>query len=305
MPRLRKPHALRPGATLGVAAPAGPVDPQKLEAGIALWREAGFRVVHRPDLLSRHGYLAGDDERRTAELCWLVAEPEVRAIVCARGGYGCPRILDGLDAAAFRAARKPLVGYSDITALLLWQRSRAGLMGFHGPMLEHGGDADPDAFAALVEALCGAIPAPLRGAPGGGGRGRGRLVGGNLVLTVASLGTPWEIDTRGAILLFEEVGERPYRLDRLLHQLRAAGKLDALAGIGVGDVSTCVDARFPDPAALDVIQEVAAPLGVPLVTDLAFGHVKANQPWPLGARATIDGDAGEIRILEAGVTRET
>jgi muramoyltetrapeptide carboxypeptidase len=125
------------------------------------------------------------------------------------------------------------------------------------------------------------------------------------VLVAASLGTPWEIETRGAILMLEEIGDRPYRIDRLLHQLRSAGKLAALAGIGVGDVSTCVDERAPDPSGLDAILEVALPLGVPVVTGLPFGHVRKNRVWPLGARATIDGDAGEIRILEAGVARAT
>jgi len=305
LPRLLKPRALRPGATLGIAAPAGPVDPEKLRSGCALWREAGFEVLHRDDVVSRSGYLAGDDDRRSAELAWLVAHPRVDAIVCARGGYGSPRILDRLDAAAFRAARKPLVGYSDITSLLLWQRRRAGLVGFHGPMLERGGDADPDAFAALLGLLGGATPDPLRGRARGGGRAEGRLVGGNLVLVAASLGTPWEIDTRGAILLIEEVQERPYRVDRLMHQLASAGKLGTLRGIGVGDVSTCRDERAPQPSGLDAILEVAAPLGVPVVSDLPFGHVQQNHPWPLGVRATIDGDAGEVRILEAGVTRGT
>jgi len=305
LPRLLKPRALRPGATLGIAAPAGPVDPDRLEAGCAMWRDAGFEVIHRDDVVSRRGYLAGDDDRRSAELAWLVGDPRIDAIVCARSGYGSPRILDRLDAVAFRSARKPLVGYSDITALLLWQRRRAGLVGFHGPMLERGADADPDAFAALVELLCGATPAPLRGRARGGGRAEGRLVGGNLVLVAASLGTPWEIDTRGAILLFEEVQERPYRIDRLMQQLASAGKLAALRGIGIGDVSTCSDERAPEPHALDVILEIASPLGVPVVSELPFGHVGRNRPWPLGARATIDGDVGEIRILEAGVTRGT
>jgi muramoyltetrapeptide carboxypeptidase len=305
LPRLLKPRALRPGATLGIAAPAGPVDPDRLEAGCALWRDAGFEVIHRDDVVSRDGYLAGNDDRRSAELAWLVEDPRIDAIVCARGGYGSPRILDRLDATAFRSARKPLVGYSDITALLLWQRRCAGLVGFHGPMLERGAHADRDAFAALVELLCGATPAPLRGRARGGGRAEGRLVGGNLVLVAASLGTPWEIDTRGAILLFEEVQERPYRIDRLLHQLASAGKLAALRGIGVGDVSTCRDERAPEPRVLDVILEIAAPLGVPVVSELPFGHVAQNRPWPLGARATIDGDAGEVRIVEAGVTRGT
>jgi muramoyltetrapeptide carboxypeptidase len=306
MPRLIKPRAVGPGATLGIAAPGGPVDPATLAAGRAVWEAAGFRVVHRDDLVARRGYLAGDDDRRASELTDLVANPAVDAIVCARGGYGSARILDRLDPQAFRAARKPLVGYSDVTALLLWQRRRAGLVGFHGPMLERGGDVDPDALRALIGALAGDRAAECRrwsGCGRIGGRRTGRLVGGNLVLVAASLGTPWEIDTRGAILLLEEVGEQPYRIDRMLQQLRAAGKLAPLAGIGVGGLIGCTDPRYPEPAALDVVTEIARPLGIPVLTDLPFGHRRDNCAWAVGVRATIDGDAGTLEILEAGVMR--
>ena len=303
LPRRIKPRAIASGATLGIAAPGGPVDPETLAAGCEVWRAAGFRVVHRDDIAARSGYLAGDDARRIDELSELVARRDVDAIVCARGGYGCDRILDALDPEAFRAARKPLVGYSDITALLLWQRRCAGLEGFHGPMLERGAGADRDALAALADQLRGEarLPLVMRGKGRAGGRADGRLVGGNLMLVTASVGTAWEVDTRGAILLLEEVNERPYRIDRMLQQLRGAGKLDGVVGIGVGDVSTCTDERYPKPDALSVIEQIAVPRGLPLVTHLPFGHTPRNFTWPTGARATIDGDLGEIRILESGV----
>jgi muramoyltetrapeptide carboxypeptidase len=303
MPRLQKPRALRPGATIGIAAPGGPLDPARLEEGVALWREAGFRVVHRDDICARRGYLAGDDARRVRELAGLIADRRVDAIVCARGGYGCDRILHRFRAAAFRAARKPLVGYSDITALLLWQRRHAGLTGFHGPMLERGKELDREVFADLVAQLSGETPPPLCGRGESGGRREGRLVGGSLTMLAASIGADWEIDTRGAILLLEEVGERPYRIDRMLQQLRNAGKLAALAGVGVGDVSTCHDPKYPSPDAEEVILEVLRPLRVPLVLGLPFGHTPRNRAWPFGARATIDGRRGEVRVLEAGVAR--
>jgi muramoyltetrapeptide carboxypeptidase len=237
----------------------------------------------------------------------LVKDPRVDAIVCARGGYGCSRILDALDADAVRAARKPLVGYSDVTALLLWQRRAAGLIGFHGPMLEHGAALAREALDSLVGELAGTATRPtvLRGVGRGGGSGEGSLIGGNLVLVTASLGTRWELNTRGAILLIEEVGEFPYRIDRMLQQLRGAGKLEQLVGVGVGDLSTCVDERFPEPSAEQVIEEIVGPFGVPLVTGLPIGHLRVNHTWPVGARATIDGTRGEIRILERGVQRPT
>ncbi len=302
MAKLCKPLALRPGATLGIAAPGGPVDREALLAGVALLEGRGFRTRMRDDLFARHGYLAGDDARRASELAEFISDPQVDAIVCARGGYGCDRILPRLDAAAFRAARKPLVGYSDVTALLLWQRRQAGLVGFHGPMLERGSDVEPAVLDALIGALTGERAPVLRGTPRAGGVATGRLVGGSLTLVAASIGTSWEIDTRGAILLLEDRGERPYRIDRMLQQLRGAGKLAPLVGVGLGDFSSCLDERFPDRSAEQLVAEEIAPLRIPLVTDLPFGHVKGNYPWPMGCRAKLDADRGELQMLERGVS---
>ena len=297
-----KPRAVRPGATLGVAAPGGAVDRELLLAGVALLEGCGFRTRLRDDLFARHRYLAGDDARRAGELTELVADPEVAAILVARGGYGCDRIIPQLDPAAFRAARKPLVGYSDVTALLLWQRRCAGLVGFHGPMLERGADVDPAVLQTLVGVLAGEPVPSLRGTPHGGGTATGRVVGGSLTLVAASIGTCWEIDTRGAILLLEDRFERPYRIDRMLQQLRGAGKLAPLAGVGLGDFSTCVDERYPGLSAEQLVAEEIAPLAIPMVSGLPFGHVKENYPWPMGCRARLDGDRGELRILEPGVS---
>lgn len=291
---LRLPRRVAPGATIGIAAPAGAVDPVRLAAGEASLRAAGFEVRRRDDLLDRSGYLAGADERRAAELMELVDDPGVAAIVCARGGYGSHRIMARLDAARVRAAAKPLIGYSDVTTLLLWQRRCAGLLGVHGPMLERDEGMDAAGLAALVALLAGEAPPPLVGSAGYGGRAEGPLVGGNLTTLVASLGTPWEIETDGAIVVFEEVGERPYRIDRMLQQLLAAGKLARIAGLGVGHLVGCEPARPDSPEALDVILEVALALGVPVVTGLPTGHASPNLPWPVGARAVIDG--GEARI---------
>jgi muramoyltetrapeptide carboxypeptidase len=300
--RLRLPRALRPGATFGIAAPGGPVDPERLAAGEELLQRAGFRTHRRGDLLARLGYLAGDDSRRAAELSELVADPGIDAILCARGGYGADRILRRLDPAAFRAAAKPLVGYSDATALLLWQERCAGLAGFHGPMLDRGKSLDAEALAWLLAQLTGeaALPLALPGRGLGGGAAEGRLVGGSLTLVAASIGTPWEIDTRGRILLLEEVSERPYRVDRMLQQLRSAGKLDGVAGLGFGDLSSCLDDRYGS-CVEDVVAELARELSVPCVAELPFGHVDRNCAWPVGARATIDGERGLVRILERGV----
>ncbi len=300
MPELLRPRAIAPGATLGLAAPGGPIAAELLEQGSRRWCDAGFRVMHRDDVSARYGYLAGEDARRIEELHQLLANPDVDAIVCGRGGYGCDRILDQLDPELFREARKPLIGYSDITALLLWQERHAGLSGFHGPML----DGDPESLSVAAQWLTGTAPLPCRlsGSGHGGGRAEGRLVGGNLMLVTASIGTSWEIDTRGAILLIEEVSELPYRIDRMLQQLRGAGKLDGLAGLGIGDVSTCCDDRYPELDVMTVIGQVASRFGLPLVSDLPFGHAHPNLAWPTGVRATIDADEGTVEIHEQGVT---
>ena len=284
-------------------APAGPLDPEAYEAGRVAIERLGFEVVARDDILARDGYLAGSDERRATELMQFVCDPGVDAILCARGGYGCQRILPALDAKAFRAAAKPLVGYSDITTLLLWQRKQAGLLGIHGPMIEKKGTLEGEAGSALVRALQGTGPPPrYAGTTRVAGWGEGRLVGGSLTVCVASLGTPWEIDTRDAILVLEDVTELPYRIDRMLQQLRAAGKFDRVAGIALGSFTDCEDERYPECPLDRLFDEVFGGLGVPVVADLPFGHGAQNRPWPFAGRAALDGARGELEILESAVT---
>ncbi len=303
MPSLRRPRAIRPGARVAIAAPAGPVDPQALAAGRLALERLGFETVARADIEDRDGYLAGSDARRAAELMEFVRDPEIDAIVCARGGYGCHRILEGLDADVFRKAAKPLVGYSDVTTLLLWQRKRAGLLGIHGPMLEKKDSLSGEAGSALVRALQGTGPPPrYSGESMASGWGEGRLVGGSLTVCVASLGTPWEIDTRDAILMLEDVTELPYRIDRMLQQLRAAGKFDRLAGIALGTFSDCEDERYPEWTVDRLFEEVFGGLGIPVVSGLPFGHGAENRPWPFAGRAALDGARGELEVLESAVT---
>jgi muramoyltetrapeptide carboxypeptidase len=168
-------------------------------------------------------------------------------------------------------------------------------------MLEHGAwsEAEADAVRAALEGRAGEVV--LTGAARGGGRAEGRLVGGSLKLVATSLGTPFEVDTDGAILLLEDVAEKPYAIDRMLRQLEAAGKLVRLAGVGVGYLTGCVDPKRAEPTAEAVIEEVLGPLGVPRVFGLPFGHDRPNLPWPVGVRGAIDGERGELRVLESGV----
>ena len=300
---LRRPRAIRPGGRIALVAPAGPLDPERLASNRLALERLGFETVTRDDILDRDGYLAGSDERRARELMEFVRDPDVDAIVCARGGYGCHRIIDRLDEKAFREAAKPLVGYSDITTLLLWQRRRAGLLGIHGPMLEKKDGLEGESGSALVRALQGTGPLPrYAGRSLVRGWAEGRLVGGSLTVCVASLGTPWEIDTRGAILMLEDVTELPYRVDRMLQQLRAARKLDQVAGIALGAFTDCDDVRYPEWTVERLFSDVFVSLGVPVVMDLPFGHGAINRPWPFGGRAALDGARGELELLESAVT---
>jgi muramoyltetrapeptide carboxypeptidase len=301
VPKLLKPRAVRKGDCIAVVAPGFAVTPERLEAGAERLRSAGFRVCWRPDVLAQDGYLAGDDSRRSGELMQWVRDDDVAAIVCARGGWGAARVLERLHAPRVRKARKPLVGFSDATTLLLWQLRRAGLAGFHGPMLER--EASDAELERLVRALAGEPLPPLVGAGRRRGRVEGRLVGGSLTLLAASLGTSWEVDTRGAILAFEEIGEKPYAIDRDLQHLAAAGKLQAAVGYAVGSLLGCEDPRRATPTADDVVMSVLSRWKKPLVTGLPFGHEQPNLIWPVGARARLDGKRGELVMLEAGVVR--
>ena len=301
---LRKPEPLVPGAGVGVCAPSGPVrDPEALERGIGWLADQGFEVRRAPHLYARDGYFAGRDDQRLQDLLELLRDPRVAAIVFARGGYGLSRLLARIDPAELRRARKLIVGYSDATSLLLYALQRAGIPSIHGPMLERADTTD--AARTRLLALAGGSGADreaLRGNPLRSGRAQGRLVGGNLTMLVGSLGTPWEVDTRGAILFFEEVDEQPYALDRSLVQLREAGKLGQAVGVAVGGLVQCESERYPGTSAGDAVREVlTAAVDGPVVEDLPFGHVADNRALGFGVRAELDGARGSLSLLESVV----
>jgi len=298
-PVLRPPPLPR-GATIGVCSPAGPVDPARLAHGVAWLEREGFRVRCTPHVEARRGFLAGSDEERQADLLELVRDPDVAAVLCSRGGYGVTRLLRRLDPEELRRSRKLFIGHSDATALCALLRERAGLAALHGPMLNRD-DLTPAAAARMLAILRGEPLAlePLRGKSLRGGRASGPLVGGNLVMLAATLGTPWEIDTRGTVLFLEEVGEQPYMLDRLLGQLRDTGKLADAAGVAVGQLVDCESQRYPDVSALDVVRGVLeAEVRGPVVLDLPFGHVADNHAIAVGTRAELDGERGALQHLE-------
>jgi muramoyltetrapeptide carboxypeptidase len=266
--------------------------------------EARYRVVHGAGLFARAGYLAGDDRRRAAELNRYLRDPAIRGLVCARGGYGLMRILPDLDAAALRARPKVIVGFSDVTALLAWARVRGGVRSVHGPVVTQLASlraADHERLFALLEGA--ALPRPYvqRLRPVRGGRARGRLVGGNLEVLSRLVGTPYWPSLRGTILFLEEVGERPYRLDRTLTQLTLARTLAGVAGVVVGDLVGCQEPGRTGPGAQAVVAERLGRLGVPVCLGLPVGHGRRNLALPVGARAVLDADAGTLEVLEGAV----
>lgn len=301
---------LRPGDAVRVIAPSSPFDPDLLERGLQVLRDRlGLVPRLRRDISARARYLAGDDARRIEEWREAVADPEARAIFCARGGYGAMRLLPGVDPAPLLERPKVLVGFSDVTALHA-VLNRAGLATVHGPVLTQLGRA-PEPVVAHLEALLRGI-APRAGAwdapaPGAGltgtitvrpGRVSGPVVGGSLTLLAHLCGTPYLPPLDGAILLLEDVAEKPYRLDRYFTQLRLAGVLDGVAGVALGQVVQCDDAMARGD---EVLAELVAGLGVPAIAGLPFGHEDVNFAVPLGARATLvapgPGEEGPPRLL--------
>lgn len=248
-------------------------------------------------LFSAHRYLAGDDARRFSELHRALSS---RAIFCARGGYGVMRLLGRLNPADVRPA--PLVGFSDITALhAAW--ARAGLRSLHGPVLTQLGNQPPDVVERLFHLLESTTPPSPLPAAGAWGTGsvEGPLLGGNLSVLTRLLGTGWMPPLDGAVLLVEDVGERPYRLDRMWTHLQLAGVLDRIAGIALGDLTGC-DEKDGSVTGLEVLSELIRATGKPALHGLPIGHGKVNQPVVLGARVRLDTAAARLEFLEPLVT---
>lgn len=295
----RAPPGLAPGARVAVIAPASAFDRASFESGLALIG-ARYDVHYRPGIFERQRYLAGSDARRLEELTDALIDPAVKGVFCARGGYGATRLLARL-AALGPAPAKPLVGFSDITALHLWLQSR-GAMSVHGPVLTQLGLLPTETRQRLFHLLESASPAaPLRATdtyvPG---VVEGPLLGGTLSVVTRLLGTPFMPSLDGAILLLEDVGERPYRLDRMWTHLELAGVLRQVRGIALGSFTGC-DEKDADYGAADVLGELAAAAGLPCAAGFPIGHGAANEPVPLGARARLDAAARTLTFLEAAV----
>ena len=309
------PPALVEGDTVALVAPCGICEEDDARRFADSLTAAGFRVVVEPEIHDRrHRYLAGTDDERAAELDRAIRNPAVRGIFVLRGGFGLTRILDRIDYDALRRDPKVIVGYSDVTALHVAAGRRARLVTFHAPMasaVKVVGEDPSFAEQSYRDMLFLEPAAPRRMIPlpegerpttVTGGQCTGRLVGGNLSLIAATIGTPYAIDTKGCVLFLEDVNERPYRVDRLLSQLRLAGLLDGLVGVVVGRF-TCDDyegekKEQDEREQREVVLEYCKPLGCPVVADFPCGHVRDNVTLPLGARVTLDADAGTLEVIE-------
>lgn len=307
-----KPPALRRGDTVGIVAPASNVKRDDLEAGSEALRRAGYRPFYFDSILDQDLYFAGSVERRTRELEAMFARDDVRAIVCARGGYGANYLLETLNLATIRAHPKIFVGYSDVTALLTYFSDATGLVTFHGPMVAkdwaHDDGVDMDSWQA---ALGGSSAWKLNLGPGSGaiglvgGLAEGVLYGGCLSILVASLGTPYEIKTAGTILFLEDVAAKPYQIDRMLMHLKLAGKLEGVRGIVFGEMRDCFQDTNQGYTLEEVVTRIVGGMGIPVAYGVRSGHVTAgNITLPIGVRAALAVRDGRVslNISEAAVT---
>ncbi|MGI0485229.1 LD-carboxypeptidase [Pantanalinema rosaneae CENA516] len=316
-----KPPMLKPGDTVGMVAPAS--NAYELEE-IAIAKETmeqyGFKVVLGQHIAAQYGYLAGTDQQRADDLNQMFQRPDIKGIVTFMGGYGCSRLLPLLDYAQIRAHPKVVVGHSDITSLLLAIHRQTGLITFHGSSgLTGVGDYARSHFrrAIMSTAPIGEVAKPPQPPEGQvernhrlvtivPGRATGQLIGGNLTLVTNLLGTPFEPDTRGKILFLEEIGEEPYRVDRMLTQLWLAGKLQQAAGIALGHFVDCYPKEhqpsFPQTLSLEtILRDRFEPLQKPTLYNLMFGHIRENAVLPIGATASLDATAKTLQIDESAV----
>lgn len=318
-PARQKPPVLRPGATLGIVAPASPnFNRGDIKRAEAVLRGHGFSLSLGEHVLDRRGYLAGTDADRAADFMRVWCDPNVDGVLCLRGGYGSPRMVDRLDYERIAAQPKVFVGFSDITMLHLAIGQRANLVTFYGPNLMTFARAPASATYAQdawLKAISSTEPlGAIARDPDdpwvetiNGGIAEGELVGGCVTLLASAIGTPDDFDWRGKIVFLEDVNEEPYSIDSRLVQMLRAGKFDGIAGLVIGEHAGVEPGEFRPafPSNLsfeDVIDDLLKPLGVPTIYGLPLGHGSHLATLPLGVRARLDADAGRLEVVESGVS---
>lgn len=306
-----KPKGLVLGDTVGIIAPASPDTRENVEKSNKKLTQMGFKVKMGKSCYEKYGYLSGPDILRADDINSMFRDTEIDGIICLRGGYGTLRILDLLDYQVIRNNPKVFVGYSDITALHIGINQISNVVTFHGPMVSSDMVECFDSFSkeSLYNFILkdrfdtGIIKNPIgEGIETiNGGIVEGPIIGGNLSLIVSTLGTPYEIDLKGKILFLEEIGEEPYRIDRMFNQLRLSGKLEEAKGIILGDFKNCSsdDSRKDNSLTLEqIIEDIIKPVGIPSISNLKAGHCKPMVTLPFGVQARLDGNNGELTIIE-------
>src|SRR6266699_3243340 len=303
-----KPPALNPGDVVGIVAPASDIKRELLEAGCDALRELGYKPFYFDSILERDSYFAGSHERRAHELQEMFERDDVRAIICARGGYGANYLLNALDLRKIAHHPKIFVGYSDITTLLTYFADAGGFVTFHGPMVTkdfaHAYGVDLKSWEVALAGLSQwelELGTDVGVRPLSQGSAEGILYGGCLSMLVASLGTPYEIQTEGTILFIEDVATKPYQVDRMLMQLKLAGKLADVRGIIFGEMVDCVQKEQPH-SLKQVVIRVVGDLRVPVAYGVRSGHVSSgNITLPIGIRATmkVTSEGLTLKMLES------
>lgn len=304
-----KPRALRHGDKVGIVAPASNMKREMLEAGCDGLRRAGYEPFYFESILERDLYFAGSAERRARELEEMFVRDDVRAIICARGGYGSNYLLPVLDLEKIAAHPKIFVGYSDLTSLLSVFADSANLVTFHGPMVAKDfAVADGVDLASWRNAVSGAAEWEIDESSGASplvkGEAEGILYGGCLSILVAALGTPYDIRTAGTILFLEDVAAKPFQIDRMLMQLKLAGKLKDVRGIVFGEMTDCRQSAEQDYTLEEVVLRIVGDMGIPVAYGLRSGHVsRANITLPFGIRARLEVGSGvKLKILESATS---
>ena len=296
MPAKILPPPLKPGDLLRVIAPSGALrEFEAFERSIEIWRSRGYQLEISPQIDDKWGYLAGTDENRRQQLASAWQDPHCRGILCARGGFGSTRILEDWNWPN-SGLPKWLIGFSDITALL-WSLYTAGISGVHGPVLTTFADESDWSIERLFDWVESSSFAPLKGCGWGGGVVTGILLPGNLTVATHLLGTPILPHLDGVILALEDVTEAPYRIDRMLTQWRLSGALSKVCGIALGGFTRCeAPPTISSFSVEEVLRDRLGDLGIPIVSDLPFGHDSPNAALPVGVEVTLDGDAGILAM---------
>ncbi len=310
------PKRLAPGDTVGLVVPAtAAFEADEIQFAKEQMEAIGFKVVVGPHAFDKWGYFAGRDRDRAGDINRMFADDQVAGVVCYTGGWGSPRVLPFLDYDLIVRKPKVLIGYSDITALLNAVHKKTGLITFHGPV--GGSTFEPFTLENFHRVVMTAAPAGMLPTPSKKpnelvdrtnrvvkltkGSASGRLIGGNLTMIATLMGTPFQPDTDGAIVFLEDVHEEPYRIDRMLTQLAMGGMFDHAAGIVFGRCSDC-GVKGPSFSLEEILHDRFGALPVPVISGLSFGHIEQKLVLPIGARATLDANAGTLRIDEAAVS---